>query len=61
MLTLEDIVCYKCKVQMEPVWFKQRRPDGMERLVLDYLICPFCLSIQCVDDSFDGEWYKPSH
>ena len=56
-MTLADIVCEDCGTQMEPVWFTDRRNDGKRRLAVDYLICPCCLTKQCVDDSFDGPWY----
>lgn len=60
-MTLVDIKCEDCGAQMEPVWFKDRRNDGRVRLAVDYLICPCCLATQCVDDSFDGPWYRPNH
>lgn len=54
---LYGIPCLKCGCTMEPVFFTEHKA-GRERLAVDYLICPYCLNTECVDDSFDGPWYQ---
>ena len=60
-------ICSECGVEYEPVWFTEdeyeiiggsRFKTGRKRRAVDYLICPCCLNKHCVDDSFDGAWYR---
>ena len=63
---LYGISCSECGCTMEPVFFTEDEyktsngslyKTGRKRLAVDYLICPCCLTKECVDDSFDGPWY----
>ena len=59
--------CRRCDVPLEAVWFTEEEyvttndghmyKTGRKRKAVDYLICPLCLKVECVDDSFDGNWY----
>jgi hypothetical protein len=31
---------------------------GRKRRAVDVLVCPCCFKEHCVDDTFDGPWYK---
>lgn len=57
--------CCKCGTSLEPIWFIEEEnkveygcmyKTGRKRRAVDYLICPYCLHKECVDDSFDGDW-----
>ena len=55
--------CEDCNTEIEPVYFlekeyRNRLPTGRVRNAVDYLVCPVCLKKTCVDNSFDGPWYK---
>lgn len=51
---------------MLPVWFTEeeeiithngcRYKTGRKRIALSHLECPDCFTVECVDDSFDGQW-----
>jgi hypothetical protein len=60
-------VCEGCGVPLEPVWFIGDEVDyhvgypyltGRKRRAVDVLVCPCCFKEHCVDDTFDGPWYK---
>lgn len=56
--------CENCSAEIEPVYFIQKQYingyiTGKVRQAVDYLACPVCMKKTCVDDSFDGPWYKP--
>ena len=57
--------CCECGTPLEPIWFIQDEYNtidgcmyktGRKRRAIDYLICPYCLCKECVDDSFDESW-----
>lgn len=57
--------CCECGTSLEPIWFIEEEhkveygcmyKTGRKRRAVDYLICPYCLHKECVDDSFDGDW-----
>lgn len=59
-------VCSRCGTDLVPVWFIDEETKvtnghmyktGRKRRAVDYLECPFCFKKECVDDSFDGDWY----
>jgi hypothetical protein len=31
---------------------------GRKKMAVSHLTCEHCLKNECVDDSFDGEWYR---
>lgn len=60
--------CSRCGHALRPVFFTQEEElynkslgmymkTGRKRQAVDVLVCPECLAEECVDDSFDGEWY----
>lgn len=58
--------CRMCGATLEPVWFTEEEykttdgimyKTGRKRKAVNYLECPYCLHIETVDDSFDGDWY----
>lgn len=57
--------CRSCGTSLEPVWFKKteyqtvegrRSRTGRMRTACSHLVCPICMTNECVDDSFDGPW-----
>lgn len=57
--------CCECGTSLEPIWFIEEEhkveygcmyKTGRKRRAVAYLICPYCLHKECVDDSFDGDW-----
>lgn len=59
--------CRHCGESLVPITFIQNETrivngtlirTGRERIAVDYLTCKNCLRNECVDDSFDGVWYK---
>lgn len=59
-------ICPGCKTELIPIWFMEEEfriesgimyKTGRKRRAVDYLECPSCLKKECVDDSFDGNWY----
>lgn len=57
-------VCPRCGCDMMPVWFIEEEYDskyhyktGRKRRACSHFECPECFQKECVDDSFDGEWY----
>ena len=67
-MRIPDIKCYKCGSKMLPVWFTEeeeavtrdgcRYKTGRKRIALSHLECPDCFTVECVDDSFDGQWWR---
>lgn len=58
--------CCECGAPLEPVWFTEYEykvikghmyKTGRKRIAVDSLVCPYCLHVECVDDSFDGPWH----
>lgn len=63
--------CEDCHVPLEPVWFIEEEvktercngtiisyKTGRKRRAVDYLLCEYCGKRECVDDSYDGDWYR---
>lgn len=59
-------ICNKCGSQLFPVWFIEKETKivkgsliytGKKRKACSHLECPTCLKKECIDDTFDGEWY----
>lgn len=66
MLSLADLKC-ECGGQLLPVWFIEEETKvvagallhtGRKRRAVDHLYCDSCFNRECVDDSFDGPWYR---
>lgn len=52
-------ICTHCRTAMKPVYAKEvDEKNNRWRIIVDYLVCPFCGEIQCVDDTFDGPWHQ---
>lgn len=60
-------VCPTCECALEPNYFVMeeeivqngmRFKTGRVKRAVDCLVCPNCLRIECVDDSFDGPWME---
>ena len=57
-----------CGGEIVPVYFIEHESKiteygnlvhtGRKRRACSHLICTLCLKTYCVDDSFDGEWYR---
>lgn len=62
-----DVQCPKCGQTMIPVYFTEEETKttiygtmyktGRKRRAVSHLECPECWTKECVDDSFDGDWY----
>lgn len=57
--------CRHCGDSLVPITFikkETRMISGTlihtERVAIDYLTCENCFRDECIDDSFDGIWYK---
>lgn len=63
--------CSECHYPLSPVWFIEEEikitkfggitsnyKTGRKRKAVDYLLCKCCGHKECVDDTFDGDWYK---
>lgn len=53
----------KCGGNLQPVYFMEEErikgvKTGRKRSAVSHLVCEDCLRNECVDDSFDGNWYK---
>lgn len=57
--------CPECHCDLVPIWFKEKETKikdghlyytGRVRRAVSHLICPECLTPECVDDSFDWPW-----
>ena len=58
--------CPCCGGDLHPIWFIEEEVKvnyghlyytGRKRKAVSHLTCEDCLNNECVDDSFDGEWY----
>lgn len=55
--------CPSCGTNLMASWFIEREYNshgyetGRVRQAANYLYCPNCGYIECVDDHFDGEWH----
>lgn len=58
--------CPKCGHSLSPVWFEESETKvvnsalietGRHRRACSYLTCTVCLNNECVDDTFDSDWY----
>lgn len=61
-----NYICSKCGGYLIPVYFTEEEiktcdghqyKTGRKRRAVSHLVCEDCMSNECVDDSFDGEWY----
>lgn len=59
-------ICSICNSDLIPIWFidEERKTKagityktGRKRKAVDYLECPNCGKKECIDDTFDGNWY----
>lgn len=59
--------CSECGDALKPVWFIEeeetvtygvRTKTGRKRKACSHLLCESCGNTECVDDSFDGSWYR---
>lgn len=53
----------KCGGNLQPVYFTEEErkkgiKTGRKRRAVSHLVCENCLRNECIDDSFDGNWYK---
>lgn len=59
--------CPHCGGKLIPIWFTEEEmivdeyghmiKTGRKRRAISHLLCENCLRNQCIDDSFDGDWY----
>ena len=62
---IHELKCPRCYYPLEPCVYEEKelnqynKPTGRIRNAVSYLYCPICGETSCVDDSFDGGWYKP--
>lgn len=58
--------CNKCSIELKPVYFIEEEikvvggsliRTGRKRRAVSHLECQCCGKKECVDDSFDGNWY----
>lgn len=59
--------CSRCGGTLSPVMFEEKERKiingnmiytGRKRMAVSHLVCEDCLSNECVDDSYDGNWYR---
>jgi len=56
--------CEECNVDLEAYCFTEKQydsynlPTGYIKSAVSHLYCPRCGKEFCVDDTFDGDWYK---
>ena len=59
-------VCKRCDFPFAPVYFmeeertKQNVLTGRVRKACSHLVCESCGKEECVDDTFDGQWFTPA-
>ena len=59
-------VCKRCDFPFVPVHFieeerdKQHMKTGRVRRAVSHLLCESCGKQECVDDTFDGQWFTPA-
>ena len=58
--------CSRCGSDLKPIWFTEEETKfaygymyktGRKRMAVSHLECPDCFNVECVDDSFDGNWH----
>ena len=58
--------CSRCDTPLVPIWFTEEETEitngsmyntGRKRKACSHLTCISCFKNECVDDTFDGNWY----
>lgn len=62
--------CDRCGSSLFPIYFTEKETEviagvmtytGRVRRAVSHLQCDCCMHEVCVDDSFDGPWYRPQN